>query len=331
MNGMFFSLWFAPLLSFAVTFFLLHWLLGSGIARVVLDEPNLRSLHASPVPRVGGLALMGGILAGWGVLPLGGLGGVLLIAALLALLSFLDDVRGLAAGWRLLAHFLAAAGFVAWLLPGIGLLSSILAVLATMWMINLYNFMDGSDGMAGGMAVLGFGFYGLAAGLAGDGGFASANLAIAASAGGVLVFNFYPAKVFMGDVGSIPLGFFAASLGLLGWQNGLWPLWFPVLVFSPFIVDATVTLVKRLLRKERVWQAHREHYYQRLVRMGYGHRNTALLGYVLMAITGAAAVWSEQQSQEVQLALLVAWAAIYLAGMRVIDVKWQLFSEREKI
>jgi UDP-N-acetylmuramyl pentapeptide phosphotransferase/UDP-N-acetylglucosamine-1-phosphate transferase len=95
---------------------------------------------------------------------------------------------------------------------------------------------------------------------------------VAAAAAGFLCFNFHPARIFMGDVGSVPLGFTAGALGLVGWRSGAWPLWFPLLVFAPFILDATVTLLRRALRGEKVWQAHRSHYYQRMVQMGLGHR-----------------------------------------------------------
>jgi UDP-N-acetylmuramyl pentapeptide phosphotransferase/UDP-N-acetylglucosamine-1-phosphate transferase len=86
--------------------------------------------------------------------------------------------------------------------------------------------------------------------------------------------NFHPARIFLGDVGSVPLGFLAGALGALGVYRDLVPVWFPFVVFAPFFVDATVTLLRRMLRGERFWQAHREHYYQRLVQMGWGHRRT---------------------------------------------------------
>jgi UDP-N-acetylmuramyl pentapeptide phosphotransferase/UDP-N-acetylglucosamine-1-phosphate transferase len=91
-------------------------------------------------------------------------------------------------------------------------------------------------------------------------------------------------------VGAVPLGFLAATFGILGWVKGLWSFWLPLLIFSPFIVDASMTLIKRLFRGERVWQAHREHYYQRIVQGGVGHRNTALLEYLLMLMVGGSAV-----------------------------------------
>src|SRR5262249_53435950 len=156
-----------------------------------------------------------------------------------------------------------------------GLWAVLAAGVATAWMINLYNFMDGSDGLAGGMAAIGFGCYGIAALAGGDYLCATINLVVAASALGFLCFNFSPARLFMGDVGSVSLGFLAAVLDVVGWLRGDWPVWFGIVVFSPFIVDATVTLFKRALRGARVWEAHREHYYQRLVQSGWGHRKTA--------------------------------------------------------
>jgi UDP-N-acetylmuramyl pentapeptide phosphotransferase/UDP-N-acetylglucosamine-1-phosphate transferase len=196
-------------------------------------------------------------------------------------------------------------------------------------MINIYNFMDGSDGLAGGMALFGFGFYGLAAWLAGNIAFASVNLTVAAAALAFLFFNVHPARIFMGDSGSVPLGFLAAGLGITGSLRGYWPVWFSPLVFSPFIVDATVTLARRLLRGEKVWLAHREHYYQRLVRMGCGHRATALLEYGLMLCVGASAVWGIFQREIHQVALLLLWASIYAVLMAVVDSHWTRFLRRQ--
>ena len=99
---------------------------------------------------------------------------------------------------------------------------------------------------------------------------------------GFLFFNFPPSRIFMGDAGSIPLGFLSAAVGLHGFLTGQWSWWFGFLVFSPFWVDATVTLLKRLLRGERIWHAHREHYYQRLILSGWSHRRTIASYYFLM-------------------------------------------------
>src|SRR5207344_2645488 len=131
--------------------------------------------------------------------------------------------------------------------------------------------------------------YGLAAWLGGNVEIEVLAWSISAAAAGFLIFNFPPAKIFMGDVGSIPLGFLAGAIGVTGWQQGLWPLWFPLVVFAPFIVDATVTLARRVLRGEAVWQAHRSHYYQRIILTGWSHRRTALAEYALMAGGGCLA------------------------------------------
>jgi UDP-N-acetylmuramyl pentapeptide phosphotransferase/UDP-N-acetylglucosamine-1-phosphate transferase len=201
------------------------------------------------------------------------------------------------------------------------LLAAVL-VLATMWMTNLYNFMDGADGLAGGMAVFGFGAYALAAAGGGSTALALGAASVAAAAAAFLAFNYPPARIFMGDVGSVPLGFLAAALGIAGWQRGVWPSWFPVLVFSPFIVDATVTLAQRAARGERVWQAHRSHYYQRLVQLGWGHARTARAEYALMAACALGALAALHAPATVQAALLAAAALGYAALAAAVDRAW---------
>ena len=241
---------------------------------------------------------------------------------MLALLS-LDDLKSLPVWQRFLGHFLAASVGVVWLSSGQSWLVWLTAILVIVWMTNLFNFMDGSDGLAGGMALFGFLFLALRAAWVGDAAFASLNAVVAAGALGFLGFNFHPARVFMGDAGSIPLGFLAGLVGFAGWVSGVWPIWFPLLVFSPFIVDATVTLSRRLVRGEKVWQAHREHYYQRLILLGRGHRKTALLEYALMIAAGLSALWGAAQSAVTQAILLGAWVLTYLALARAIDRRWR--------
>jgi UDP-N-acetylmuramyl pentapeptide phosphotransferase/UDP-N-acetylglucosamine-1-phosphate transferase len=251
---------------------------------------------------------------------------IVLPAILLFAVSLVDDMKGLPVKTRLAAHLIAALILVF----GSGMLeqSPVLALavlLAAVWMTNLFNFMDGSDGLAGGMAFIGFTAYGAAALMHGKDDEAMIIFAVSSAAFGFLFHNFYPAKVFMGDAGSIPLGFLAAAMGLWGWQLGAWPAWFPLLVFSPFIVDATVTLVKRSVRGAKVTEAHREHYYQRMVQMGWGHRNVAFAEYALMVGSGVSAVWAERQSADIPWALLAAWAGIYAAIMLVLDYRWRAF------
>ena len=317
---------YAPLVAALVTMFLIVILLVSRMGKEMQDHPNERSLHDTPIPRIGGVGLMGGILSGWALMFKSLVWWVVLPTILLFAVSLLDDMHNLPVRKRLLVHFFAAAILVI----GAGILwqSAILALLVLLyavWMTNLYNFMDGSDGMAGGMTLFGFSMYGAAALMHGDEIQAMLNFSIGAAALGFLYYNFHPAKVFMGDAGSIPLGFLSAAMGVWGWQNGHWPAWFPLLVFSPFVVDATVTLARRTLRGARITEAHREHYYQRLIQMGCGHRDAARLEYLLMFGAGVSALWTMRISSGLPWLLFLAWAGIYAALMLILDWRWKIF------
>jgi UDP-N-acetylmuramyl pentapeptide phosphotransferase/UDP-N-acetylglucosamine-1-phosphate transferase len=123
----------------------------------------------------------------------------------------------------------------------------------------------------------------------------------------------------MGDSGSIPLGFLAGALGLLGTVRGTWPAWFPVLVFSPFIVDATLTLARRMVSGERFWRAHRGHYYQRLILAGWSQRRLALCAYALMLAAALSALAARAAGPGVQLGILLGWTAAYLLLLIAIE------------
>lgn len=316
-------IYLSPVFAAVVTLLLTTILLFSKAANKIQDIPNERSLHTAPVPRIGGLALIIGMLAGWAMMLNSLTWWMVLPLLMLFLVSLLDDMLGLPVRYRLLVHIGAA-----WLLVlGCGLfaqnaLLAAMVLLMVVWVINLYNFMDGSDGLAGGMTLFGFGIYGIAAVIGHDVPLAMLNFSVAAAALSFLFFNFYPAKIFMGDAGSIPLGFLAAAMGVWGWQLNLWPAWFPLLVFSPFLLDATVTLIKRGLRREKIWQAHREHYYQRIVQLGFGHRNTAIIEYILMASVGASALIGLQYP-EIAIVILTVWGMIFLLAMLLLDYLWK--------
>jgi UDP-N-acetylmuramyl pentapeptide phosphotransferase/UDP-N-acetylglucosamine-1-phosphate transferase len=311
------------ILAFALALAVLRLLL-SRFRSFALDRPNERSLHERPVPRTGGVAVLAGtaIAFGFGAAPLW-LPASLALA--LAVLSFVDDLAHMPTALRLAAH-LAAAGVAVWyLLSPMNFLVLVVLALAVAWTTNLFNFMDGSDGLAGGMALIGFGAYAVAARLAGDQPLAVLSLALCAAAGAFLLYNFHPARIFLGDVGSVPLGFLAGALGLAGWVNDAWPLWFPALVFAPFMCDATLTLIKRLQRRERVWRAHRDHYYQRLVRMGFGHRGTAWIEYAAMLGCAVAALAAREMAPLGQVAI-IAGAALVMTSFAVwVDVRWARF------
>jgi UDP-N-acetylmuramyl pentapeptide phosphotransferase/UDP-N-acetylglucosamine-1-phosphate transferase len=300
-----------PLLAFIVSGALVALLVRSRVAVFALDHPNQRSLHSTPTPRLGGIGIVAGTAAAWCYAmpvfePM-----LLLALGLLIGVSLLDDLQDVAVGWRMTTHLASAALAVTAVLQGHELWQMALAAIATAWMINLYNFMDGADGLAGGMAVIGFGCYGIAALAGGDFSFAATNLSVAAAALGFLLFNFPPARIFMGDIGAIPLGCLAAVFNVAGWLRSDWPWWFGIVIFSPFIIDASVTLAKRLLRGARIWRAHREHYYQRLVQSGWGHRRTAYAEYALMLSCSLIAIAGMRLGETAQTALLGIVALLY--------------------
>ena len=296
------------------------WARRAAFAARLADRPNERSLHEAPRPRVGGLGVMLAALpciAAFGDAPLRIAAGC---AALLCAVSVADDVRSLPAFPRLAAHFAAAAVAVVAIAGGTGWSLAVMAAsaLAIAWMTDLFNFMDGSDGLAGGMAAIGFGAYAFAAqGAASPLGISA--LALAAASIGFLAWNFPPARVFLGDAGSIPLGFLAGALGLHGVAAGIWPAWFPVVVFAPFVADASMTVVRRLLRGERIWRAHRSHCYQRLVLAGWSHRRLALHAYAAMAAGVAVAFGAARAGPMLQCGIIVVWAAAWLLLLGTIE------------
>lgn len=293
----------------------------------LLDHPNERSLHSQPTPRSGGVAILFGFISaallymfmvGMPVSMWWMIAGLAIVAGL----SFLDDWRGLSVAGRFLGHSIGAAAVVI----GAGLalppmfselpvvhtwLNVSLSILFLVWMVNLYNFMDGMDGFAGGMAVIGFGTFAVFGLLAENLPFAALSLGLAGATSGFLLFNFPPARIFMGDVGSASLGLLAGGFILWGARADVLPLWAGILVFSPFIVDASVTLLGRILRGERFWLAHKTHYYQRLVLLGWGHRKTVLAEYALMLACAGSALWMVSKPLPVQLAMLAFWAFAY--------------------
>jgi UDP-N-acetylmuramyl pentapeptide phosphotransferase/UDP-N-acetylglucosamine-1-phosphate transferase len=317
---------FLPLIAFAITASAVWWLVHGGARQIVLDQPNKRSLHQQPVPRTGGLGLHVGILA---VGPFAAPGMPLVVWMVflgLLILSFMDDLRGLPAIFRFAAHLAGSIAIAATMVfPTHGLMAAGAVALVLTWLINLYNFMDGADGLAGGMALFGFSFYGIAAWLVGQSELAAVSYTIAAAAAAFLLFNFHPARIFLGDAGSVPLGFLAGTLGVIGWLQQVWTWWFPVLVFSPFIVDSSVTLARRIFARACIWEAHRDHYYQRLVRMGWGHRRTALAEYALMAVCGAVALAGLHLPLSAQTALLVTVTVVYIFIVAMVHAAWRKF------
>jgi len=227
----------------------------------------------------------------------------------------------------------AALWSAAWLmrmpgsvLPGVVpggtyLVAVALIALVIVWSANLYNFMDGSDGIAGATTLIGFAAYAIAAD--GDTPLRLACVALAAAAVPFLAVNRPPARMFLGDVGAVPAGFLAAMLGIGGALRGDWPAWFPVLVFLPFVGDASWTLLRRLLRGERVWEAHCMHYYQRLNQLGAGHAGTLALYGGLTAAAALTALVCRARAPESGGAALLAWSIALAILFAAIDYHWR--------
>jgi len=285
-------LWFA-----APPVVLASWVLTGvvrryAIARAILDLPNTRSSHATPVPRGGGLAIVVTVLATIlvafvaGRLPPHAAAAFLGGGTLVALVGWLDDRRGLGAVTRAVSHLAAAAWAVAWFggLPTLrvgttsmtlGPLGSVLAVLGIAWCVNFYNFMDGIDGIAAGEGLV-VGAFATAVLAALGSPLAVVALGITAACGGFLPHNWSPARIFMGDVASGFLGFVFGALALAAEREGSVPVLAFALALGVFVGDATVTLVRRAARGEPWYSAHRSHAYQRAVASGFSHARTTL-------------------------------------------------------
>jgi UDP-N-acetylmuramyl pentapeptide phosphotransferase/UDP-N-acetylglucosamine-1-phosphate transferase len=301
---------------------------------LVLDIPNERSLHSRPTPRTGGIAILLGIGAGIVIAWLGNGYSItnlpVSIAVLaLALVALLDDRYALGVMPRLLMQICVVSILIFTLpLTSIGIVAPIASLLFLLWMVNLYNFMDGMDGFAAGMAIFGFSTYAMLAWQAGYTEFAFGCAIIGAASSGFMLLNFPPARLFMGDSGSTVLGLLAGVAVLFAHRESILPVWLGVLVFSPFIVDATVTLGMRILRREKFWQAHKTHYYQRLVRLGWGHRRTVLAEYGLMLACCGSAVHAAGLDTDAQILIIAGWSVVY-AGLIFLIRRTERSKERQ--
>jgi Fuc2NAc and GlcNAc transferase len=273
----------------------------------ILDLPNERSSHSVPVPRGGGIAIVLSFLIGliliresisfeWMIGLAGATFGV-------AVVGLLDDYGHIAIRWRLLVHFISAAWILFWsglpsfelmgYLFGPGILTGVMAIFYLVWMLNLYNFMDGIDGIAAVEAIVvtfGAGLvYSTVHLLDGQSAVKLGNLdlvlILAAATIGFLIFNFPPAKIFLGDTGS---GFLGLMLGAFSLQAAVERpifIWCWLVLLGIFVVDSTTSLIQRILDGERIYEAHRSHAYQRAAIMFGGHR------VVTLAVIGIDLIW----------------------------------------
>lgn len=290
------------IVAFAASTLVTKYWRDKAVQRQILDTPNARSAHTRPTPRSGGVSFVVVFLVGMVVLTLLGEIPFNVLAAfagggLIALVGFLDDVRSLSSRARLLAHILAAVWAVLWLggihtinlgftTLEIGIVGDVLTVVGIIWLINLYNFMDGIDGIAASEAIFVAAVGGGLLLAAGQPGLANVGFLLAAAVLGFLLWNWSPAKIFMGDVGSGFLGYTLALLMLASVNADAEMTPFPWLILlGVFVVDATVTLVRRIGRGERWDEAHRSHAYQHAMRQVGSHAK------VTLAIIGINLIW----------------------------------------
>lgn len=285
-------LWLLP--GLAGVSLLLTWLLRRyALSASLIDTPNARSSHSIPTPRGGGVAIVLSFLAAVPMLAFAGLvpwpwaWGMLGAGLGVAVLGFMDDHGHIAARWRLLGHFLAAAWVLFFLhglgpvrvfgqLLDLGWFGNVLAVLYLVWLLNLYNFMDGIDGIASVEALCAC--LGMCAiyWWVGQPQLVWTPLVFSMAVAGFLYWNFPPARIFMGDAGS---GFIGIMLGAFSLQASVVSpqlLWAWLIMLGVFIVDATFTLIRRLLRGDKVYEAHRSHAYQFASRQFGQHRPVTL-------------------------------------------------------
>ena len=288
------------LVAFAVTLLLTGYYRRYAIAKSIMDIPKFRSSHSHPTPRGGGVACVLVLLMivpclsykNNALLPFAV--AFLCAGSVVAIVGFYDDFRPVLPTVRLLCHF-GVAGFALYCMGGMpsivlgdfvlskGVVLNILALIYLVWLLNLYNFMDGIDGLAATEAV--------SVSLSGAllywwvGDFATLNLplTIAAAVAGFLAWNFPRARIFMGDVGS---GFLGLTVGLMsiqaaGVKESLFLSW--IILLGVFIVDATITLVTRMLRGQKIYEAHRDHAYQHAV-LHYQSHVKVTLGVLMVNI-----------------------------------------------
>jgi UDP-N-acetylmuramyl pentapeptide phosphotransferase/UDP-N-acetylglucosamine-1-phosphate transferase len=319
----------------AITALVTRMVLAALQRRAILDHPNERSSHARPTPRGGGIAVLAVLIPSW--ILLGAMDARIDATSLwlmiggmvaLAVLSWLDDLRSLSAGLRIVVHVIVVAIVLVWMPADDRVfqgflplwLDRIAAGILWIWFINLFNFMDGIDGIAGvetiaiggGLFLIGIIGSGTALPFAG-----LLGLAVAGTAFGFLLWNWHPARLFLGDVGSVPLGF---ALGWLLLQTAIMGHWAPALILPLYyLADATITLVRRAARGAKIWQAHREHFYQQAAAQGRDHaaisRSIAFANVALIAL----AVTVERNLIPTLVALIAAVAVVgilllYLSG-----------------
>ncbi|RRW66751.1 glycosyltransferase family 4 protein [Pseudomonas fluorescens] len=303
------------------------------LSKSLMDIPNERSSHTVPTPRGGGVAIVVSfafavpVLANIGLLNSDDLYGLLGSGSIVAVIGFADDHGHIAARWRLLGHFGAALWALFWLngLPPISIFDSTLdmawlgyvfGAVYLVWMLNLYNFMDGIDGLASAEALSACLGMCLVYGVSGNTELIFAPLLLAAAVAGFICWNFPSARIFMGDAGSGFLGIMLAFMSLADTWNNPDLIWCWLILLGVFVMDATWTLGSRFLRGEKIYEAHRCHAYQHAARVHASHK-AVTLGAVALNV-----FWLLPIALAVATGLLVGIVGLAIAYFPLMMLCW---------
>ena len=333
---------FSIVSAFLVSILLANVIRSYALARGLIDNPNYRSSHIQPTPRGGGAAIVVTFLTLLVVayfligMPNRVLLAFVLGGGLVSIIGFVDDHRHVPARYRLIVHF-AAAGLVLYLVGGLeniqvgvylielGWVGNAMAVLLLVWMVNLFNFMDGIDGIAATETI----FVVVAATIisaADSQGYSDIlRFGLAASCGGFLILNWAPAKIFLGDVGSGYLGITVGTLAAISINTGELPLWSWLILTGVFIVDATSTLLQRAIRGEKWYEAHCSHAYQRAAQRLKSHATVTMLMSAINILWLLPLAWFSAQRPE------FGWWLTLLAWTPLVGLTLAFAADREEI
>jgi len=307
----------------------------------IMDIPNLRSSHSLPTPRGGGVAIFFSFyvvlfftlfIFEKGAFNWKWVGGLFWGGMVVSFSGFLDDVKKLSLFYRLLAQIVAGLILILsglsfktieipfWKEIALGDWGIFLTLIWVVWIVNLYNFMDGIDGLAAGVGMIAAFFFSLVLGKTGNDLISLSGMILAGCNAGFLIHNFPPAKIFLGDIGSSLIGFLFAGLALIG-NNHLkepLPIWIPILLLGSFIFDTGVTLLRRMLKREKWFSAHRSHFYQRLTNFHLTHRQVSLIEYGVTVLLGLSSLVYMEASPMLRGCLLIGWIFFFTAGALMI-------------
>ena len=311
--------------SLATTFYFIKIAFKVKFTNYFLDIPNTRSAHTTITPRIGGIGIYINLL----LLTFYFFGfnnekiNILLVSiSLIFFISVLDDILRVFLLLRLGVHCLAAIYFLNFYFMNIPLASLVIFAIIIISTINIFNFIDGSDGFLSGIIAVAMTFFIAHSINSNNYDVLIISTIICFSSFAFLLFNFPPAKVFLGDSGSTLLGLGYSALSIIGFEYSLWPSWFPLLLVYPFVLDASITLMIRIVKREKFWEAHRNHYYQKIIIMGFPSYWLATGAYLTVFFCGILGSFLMQHNN-INFVILSfgSLSVIFLISFLILDIK----------